>query len=166
MNRQWTALRVAMLAALTFGLWHPTHVLADADGDNGWAKSKVTFALDQIIVNGCNGEFTHILGVGVISVKSRVNPDGTLGFKEHDLFRGDGTGTSGAQYMYHEIAHIDESLGPNPDGTPFSYLERRKQRLVGLGDTPDQFITFYIQLVIDGAGNVTVDIFNVNIECK
>jgi len=85
-------------------------------------------------------------------VKTRVKLGGTLDLKELDAFTGDGTGsTSGAQYKLMEHAHIDESVGPNLDGTPFSYLERRTQRLIGLGGVPDQFITFYIHLVLRGS---------------
>lgn len=159
---------MAVLAALVFGLGHPTFVLAYDGGGQGWMKSEITFSLDTNIINGCNnGDNVHILGVGEISLKTRLKSDGTLEVKEQDALRGGGTGdTSGAQYKFMELAHIDTSLGPNPDGTPFSYLERRRQRLIGLGSTPDQFITYYIQLVINGAGNVTVDTFDFNIECN
>jgi len=159
---------MAVLAALVFGLGHPTRVLAYDGEGQGWMKSEVAFSLDTNIINGCNnGENVHILGPGDISIKTRLKSDGAVEVKEQDALKGDGTGdTSGAQYKFMERAHIDTSLGPNPDGTPFSYLEQRRQRLIGLGSTPDQFITYYIQLVIDGAGNVTVDIFDFNVECN
>jgi hypothetical protein len=167
MNKQ-TAFTAAMLAVLAFGLGYPTRVLADDGEDNGWVKSEVTFALDTNIVNGCyNDENVHILGVGEVSLKSRLKSDGTIDVKELDALSGGGTGDmSGAQYKFMERAHIDTSLGPNPDGTPFSYLEKRRQRLIGLGGVPDQFITYYINLVIDGAGNITVDVFDFNVECN
>ena len=79
----------------------------------------------------------------------------SLVLDEQDLFRADGTGlSSGVRYKFFE------------NGTPFSYLEQRKQTLIGLGGAPDQVLTYYILLVIDGVGNVTVDIFDVNLECN
>lgn len=72
---------------------------------------------------------------------------------------------SGAPYKFDEIGRIDNFIGPNPDGTPFHYIEHRRQKLKGLNGVPDQFITLDIQLVIDGDGNVIADIQNFSLVC-
>src|SRR5436305_1804542 len=110
-----SALTVAMLTAIGFGLGHPTRVLADDDQSNGWMRSEKRFVLDQVLTNGCNGEFVQIVGLGMIAVKTRISSDGTVQLKEHDEFIGRGTSSSGAEYVYNEGAHIDQSNGPNPD---------------------------------------------------
>ena len=126
MMKKQTALRVAMLAALAAGFGHPSRVLA-ANGDgNGFVRSEVTFALDTNIINGCYvGENVHILGKGVLHILTRVKSDGTVEVKELDRFSGEGIGdTSGAQYQFNELAHIDTSLGPNPDFPIWSGADR------------------------------------------
>jgi hypothetical protein len=164
MKRQRIVLILAMLA-LVLNLGHPASMLADED--NGWTLSKLIFVgVETNLINGCYSESVHLILSADISVLTRVDADGTVETKERDLFKADGIGqSSGARYKLREKGHVNESFGPNPDGTPFSYLERRSQRLIGLDGVPDQRVTYYIQLVIDGAGNVTADIFNVNLEC-
>jgi hypothetical protein len=168
MKKPCVPLTLVMLAVLALGLAHPARVLADDDQDDGWMKTEQIYPFfDTNIINGCsNGESVHIVGHGVVVIKTRVNADGTLQLKERDAFTGEGTSTSGAQYTLNEDAHFSESIGPNPDGTPFSFTQRSKQTLHGVGGIPDQRITFDIELVIDGAGNVTVDIFNFNLDCN
>src|SRR5260370_22595503 len=113
----------AILAMIALSVVQPTRVIAD-DDNTGWTKSVQRFTLDQNFINGCNGESVHIIGDGLISVDSRLH-DGSMQLKEFDKFTGDGIGASGSEYKFDEMGHINQSNGPNPDGTPFSYLERR-----------------------------------------
>lgn len=157
----------ATLFAFALSIVLPVCASEPADDDAGWLKSTVLFKLDTNVVNGCdaNGDAVHIVGEGLITLKTRVSADGTVELRERDNFTGDGTDASGSQYHFFELAHIDTSVGPNPDNTPFSYSERRRQTLIGMGGVPNQVITFNVLLVIDGSGNVTVDIFDFQLEC-
>jgi hypothetical protein len=156
----------AILAVIALSVVQPTRAIAD-DEDTGWTKSVQTFTFETYVTNGCNdSDNVHILGELLVSVKTRLNNDGSVDTKETDHANGEGTGTSGSQYTFDEIGHVNESFGPNPDGTPFSYSERRKSTLKGVGGVPDQRVTFTILLIIDGSGNVTTDIFDFKLECN
>jgi hypothetical protein len=126
--------------------------------------TRQTFALDTTVVNGCNAfETVQIHGKGKIITSTKIQ-NGTVQVKEIDFMGGTGTGSAGSKYVYGETAKINISTGANPDGTPFSYTERRPQVLVGIG-VPDQIITYNIRLVIDAIGNVTTDIFDIKLIC-
>ena len=105
----------------------------------------------------------HIVGIGHILTHTKIQ-NGTMQVREIDLFGGNGAAASGPKYVFGEASKININTGANPDGTPFSYTERRFQALVGIG-VPDQIITYNIRLVIDGNGNVTTDIFDAKIVC-
>ena len=157
----------AVVLTLGLSVDHPLRAFTPDDDNAGWIRTDVIFDLDTFVINSCyNDDRVHILGEGLISVKTRILSDGTMEIKEKDHFSGDGLDASGSRYTFKEDAHINQSIGPNPDGTPFSYMERRKQKLKGVGGTPDQRITYDIRLIIEGDGTVTVDIFNVQIECN
>ncbi|MBV9483787.1 MAG: hypothetical protein JO249_24010 [Acidobacteria bacterium] len=158
--------RFALSAVAALLLGRPTPVFAQ-DDNQGWNKLDSSFTLDTFVVNGCTGEQVHVVGHIDITMKTRVNPDGSTDIREQDHAVGEGDGlTSGTQYRFNELDVSDTSLGPNPDGTPFSFTELRKQRVIGLGNTPNQRATFTLQLVIDANGNLLVDVQDFSLKCN
>ena len=81
--------------------------------DSGWVKTEENPPIDLFLPNRCNnGEVIHIVGDARISIKTRTLTDGTVQVKEDDHLSGDGLGTSGSEYKYNEMAHINASTGP------------------------------------------------------
>jgi len=167
MRKRVSASVLTVLIAATCCVLNSKRAYAIQDDDAGWTRTKEVFPLNITVGNSCrDSEVVHIEGTALIVTSTRLLDDGTVEIREKDVFEGDGTGTSGARYEFKEPAHLNISTGPNPDGTPFSYTERRTQTLKGAGGVPDQRISYNIHLVIDADGNVTVDIFDTKVDCN
>jgi hypothetical protein len=77
---------VTLVLALCLSAGYPAPVLAFANDDNSWTKSEVTADLDINVINGCTSddENVHLTGSILVSLKTRLNADGSFDVKEVD----------------------------------------------------------------------------------
>ena len=101
-------------------------------------------------------------GMGTMTTRIKVQPDGTTSIKTSVSIYVTGTGTSGADYT------LNDSPVTNVDGIgslPFSMNVNRIAKLVGSG-VPDMYLHAVVKVTIDADGTITHDMLNVNINCN
>jgi len=140
----------------------------DSTNNTQWLRTEQDFQFNTTVLNGCvagGGESVTLADTGHISVRTRFH-QGFLDIKEADTFSGSGTGSvTGVAYDYAENDAISTTVGPNPDGTPFSFTNHEVAHLSAEGQVSNQTVQFDIRLVIDSTGNITTNIDNFNIHC-
>jgi hypothetical protein len=157
-------LAICLTGALS--LWWGTPAVARFDGNSGWVKTVETFTLDHIEINGCfeggGGEDVYMTGQAEIETWIMTDGNGITHIKQWITLISQGVGeTSGATYILKDTVHSTEKIA---DPFPFSLIEFRTARLVGIG-VPDQTLKYKTILRVNAQGEITREVADFKMRC-
>lgn len=154
---------LAIICLLTIASFTP-QAFAQGNPDEGWTRVDKSLALNLSQINACyQSELVNMTGVLSGTIRTKVQPDGTISVKESLSLAATGTGSiSGADYTLSDSA-VDRYDGIG--SFPLTVVVNRVSKLVGSG-VPDLYLHFKYRISFDADGNVTHGIEYVSSSCN
>lgn len=154
---------LGIICLLTIASFTP-QAFAQGNPDEGWTRVDKSLALNLTQINACyQSELVNMTGVLSGTIRTKIQPDGTISVKESISLAATGTGSiSGADYTLSDSA-VDRFDGIG--SFPLTIVINRVSKLVGSG-VPDLYLHFKVHVTFDADGNVTHDIEYVSSSCN